>query len=321
MHAPVLPHSLRRYVYRQACDCDGERASRMSGFSPAGLEAYVDGQYIDAAEAHVSIFDHGLLYGDGVFEGMRLFAGGLFRPRDHLARLARSARALSLEAPLAGDALLAVVVETVRRSKLRDAHVRIVITRGYGAPGLDPARCERPTLVVVAYPFPPQLGEKSLRLAISAFPRKAPRVLGAHVKSLNYLDSIVAHQQAKAGGADDAIMLDVFGAVAECTSSNLFMVVDGTLVTPTTRAALPGITRRTILELASEAEIPVEIRDIWPMELYAADAAFVTGSGAGVVPVGEIDGHVLGGADNGIVARLIEGYRGCTRDPRYFVPT
>jgi branched-chain amino acid aminotransferase len=116
-------------------------------------------------------------------------------------------------------------------------------------------------------------------------------------------------------------MLDVFGAVAECTSSNLFMVVDGTLVTPTTRAALPGITRRTILELAAAAEIPVEIRDIWPMELYAADAAFVTGSGAGVVPVGEIDGHTLGSADDGIVARLIEGYRGCTRDTRYLVPT
>jgi branched-chain amino acid aminotransferase len=150
--------------------------------------------------------------------------------------------------------------------------------------------------------------------------RKAPRSLGSHVKSLNYLDAIVAKQQAKAGGLDDAIMLDHLGAVAECTSTNLFMVAGGILVTPTTRACLPGITRLTVLELAAELGIPAEERDIWPAELYAADAVFVTGSGAGIVPVGEVDGRPLATVGHPHVEALTEGYRSRTRDARYLVP-
>jgi branched-chain amino acid aminotransferase len=292
----------------------------VSGFDPAGLVAYVDGEFVDAGAAHVSIFDHGLLYGDGVFEGFRAFSGSLFRPRDHLARLRRSARALRLDVPLEAEELLEATIDTVRRSRLADAHVRIVLTRGFGMPGLDPRRCERPTLIVTAYPFPPFHGSKALELVISSIPRKSPRSVGAHVKSLNYLDGIMAYQQATAVGANDAVMLDVIGAVAECTTSNLFAVMDGTLVTPTTRAALPGITRRTVLELAGELGIPAQERELWPMELYAADAAFVTGSGAGVVPVGSIDGHPLGSEGDEIVTRLLEAYRARTADADYLVP-
>jgi branched-chain amino acid aminotransferase len=288
-------------------------------FDPEGLVVYADGEYVDAREARVSIFDHGLLYGDGVFEGLRLFDGSLFRPFDHLARLERSARAIGLELPLDADGLLEVICEVIVRSGLRDAHVRPILTRGYGAPGLDPARCERPSLFVAAYPFPPLLGSDPIRVLVSSVARKAPRSLGAHVKSLNYLDAVVAKRQASAAGMQEAIMLDVFGAVAECTAANVFVVLDGALVTPTTRAALPGITRKTVIELAREHGIPVEERDVWPMELYVAEAMFATGSGAGIVPIAAVDGVALATADNPVVATLREGYRARTRDPRYLV--
>jgi branched-chain amino acid aminotransferase len=288
-------------------------------FDPAGLSVYVDGKYVDGAAASVPIWDHGLLYGDGIFEGMRLFDGALFRPHDHLARLARSAQAIGIELPLASDELLEVICEVIRRSRLRDAHVRPIVTRGVGMPGVDPARCERPSLIVAAYPFPPLLGSEPIRVLISSVVRKAPRSLGAHVKSLNYLDAVVAKRQASAAGMQEAIMLDHLGAVAECSAANVFLVVDGTLVTPTTRSALPGITRRTVLELAVERGIAVQERDVWPMELYTADALFATGSGAGIVPIAEVDGVRLTTAADPVVATLSDGYRERTRDPRYLL--
>jgi branched-chain amino acid aminotransferase len=251
---------------------------------------------------------------------MRVFGGALFRPLDHLERLERSARTIGLEIPLSSGELLDVIRQVVSRSGLEDAHVRPIVTRGFGWPGIDPWRCDRPSLVVTAYPFPPMLGTDPLRLLIGSVVRKAPRSVGSHVKSLNYLDAIIAKQQAKAGGLDDAVMVDHLGAVAECTSTNLFMIVDGVLATPTTRAALPGITRRTIIELAPELGIPVVERDIWPMELYAADALFLTGSGAGVVHVAEVDGRPIPTAVHPDVAALAEGYRARTRDERFLVP-
>lgn len=289
-------------------------------FDPAGLTVYVDGEYVDGADATVSIWDHGVLYGDGIFEGMRLFDGSLFRPRDHLARLDRSARSIGLEIPLGEDELLDVICEVIVRSGLTDAHVRPIVTRGVGMPGLDPTRCERSSLFVAAYPFPPLLGSDPIRVLISSVARKAPRSIGAHVKSLNYLDAVLAKRQATAVGMQEAIMLDISGAVAECTAANLFLVVDGTLVTPTTRAALPGITRRTLIEIAAEQGIPFEERDVWPMELYIADGLFATGSGAGIVLISEVDGNPVPTAANSIIAELAEGYRARTRDPRYLVP-
>ena len=291
-----------------------------AGFDPSGLTVYVDGEYVDGADATVSLWDHGLLYGDGIFEGMRLFDGSLFRPHDHLARLERSARSLGLEIPLGPDELLDVICEVIVRSGLHDAHVRPIVTRGFGTPGVDPSRCERASLFVAAYPFPPLLGSEPIRVLISSVARKAPRSIGAHVKSLNYLDAVLAKRQANAAGMQEAIMLDVSGAVAECSAANVFLVVDGALVTPTTRAALPGITRRTVLELAAEQGIPVEERDVWPMELYVADALFATGSGAGIVLIAEVDGNPLATATDPIVAALARGYRDRTRDPRYLVP-
>ncbi len=292
----------------------------MSGFDPAGLTVYVDGEYVDGAVASIPIWDHALLYGDGIFEGMRLFGGSLFRPYDHLARLAGSARAIGLELPLEGEALLDVICEVIVRCELEDAHVRPIVTRGVGAPGVDPNRSERSTLIVAAYPFPPIFGTAPIRVLVSSVVRKAPRSVGAQIKSLNYLDAVLAKRQANAAGMGEAIMLDHLGAVAECTAANVFAVFAGVLATPTTRSALPGITRRTVIELAREQGIPVEERDIWPMELYTADAMFATGSGAGIVPIAEVDGVELATANDPIFAAMLEGYRARTRDPRYLLP-
>jgi branched-chain amino acid aminotransferase len=286
-------------------------------FDTTGLVAYVNGEYKPVSEASVSIFDHGFLYGDGVFEGMRVFDGGLFRAELHMERIARSARTLGIAMPVSGDELVEIIGEVVRRSELRDAHVRPIITRGFGGPGIDPRLCPEPSLVVSAYPFPPFLGADPIKLFTSAIVRKAPRSLGAHVKSLNYLDAIVAKQQAGELGVHDAVMLDAMGAVAECTGANLFIVVGDTLVTPTTRAALPGITRRTVLEIAAEQGIEAVVRDIWPMELHAADAAFVCGSGAGVVPIGSFDGRPVANPEHPVVQRVQACYREKTRDPAY----
>jgi branched-chain amino acid aminotransferase len=286
-------------------------------FETSGLIAYVNGEYVPLAEASVSIFDHGFLYGDGVFEGMRVFDGGLFRAPDHMARLARSARSLGLALPVDTDTIVEIIGEVVRRSDLRDAHVRPIVTRGFGGPGIDPRLCPVPSMIVTAYPFPPFLGSDPIKLFTSAIVRKAPRSLGAHVKSLNYLDAIVAKQQAGALGLHDAVMLDSLGAVAECTGANLFIIVGDTLITPTTRAALPGITRRTVLEIAAEQGIEAVERDIWPMELHSADGAFVCGSGAGIVPIGSFDGRPVTQPDHPLIGRIQEGYRERTRSTNY----
>ena len=283
-------------------------------FDPSGLIAYVNGEFVDASEASVSIFDHGFLYGDGVFEGMRVFDGGLFRAELHMERLARSTRTIGLPMP---EDMLGIVGEVVRRSGLSDAHVRPIVARGFGGPGIDPRSCPEPTVIVSAYPFPPFLGSDPIRLYTSSVVRKAPRSLGAHVKSLNYLDAIVAKQQAVELGMHDAVMLDHLGAVAECTGANLFVIAGDTLVTPTTRAALPGITRRTVLELASELGIDAVERDIWPAELHCADGAFVCGSGAGIVPIGSFDGRPVVQPEHPWIGQLQEAYRARTRAAAY----
>jgi branched-chain amino acid aminotransferase len=283
-------------------------------FDPAGLTAYVNGEFVDATQASVSIFDHGFLYGDGVFEGMRVFGGGLFRADLHMERIARSARTIGL--PMQQD-LLEIIGEVVRRSELTEAHVRPIIARGFGGPGIDPRLCPEPSVIVSAYPFPPFLGSDPIKLVTSAVVRKAPRSLGAHVKSLNYLDAIVAKLQAVELGMHDAVMLDSLGAVAECTGANLFLIAGETLVTPTTRAALPGITRRTVLEMAAELGLEAVEREVWPAELHCADGAFVCGSGAGIVPIGSFDGRPVVHPNHSFIGQLQDAYRARTRSSEY----
>ena len=274
------------------------------------LEVFIDGKFYRGDEARVSVWDHGLLFGDGVFEGIRAYNGGVYKLDEHIRRLFSSAKAISLELTYTPQELRSTVLETLKRNSLLDAHIRIVVTRGMGQPGMNPSTCPQPTLVVMAYPFPPTLGDKPVRLITSTVRRKAPHSVDARVKSLNYLDSILAKLQAIASGMDDAIMLDISGHVAEVTGANIFAVIKGMVSTPSLSACLPGITRETVLDLSLEMGLPVVERSMTPGDFYVAEEAFLTGSGAEVVPVGEIDGRRIGdGTVGSITSRIIEAYR------------
>ena len=265
----------------------------------------------------VSVWDHGFLYGDGVFEGIRIRDGRLYRPDLHLERLRDSAHILGIEMPYDDEALLAGTRETARANGLVDAHVRIIVARGVGLPGIDPSRCPRASVSILVYPFPPLLGTAPLRLITSSVARKAPRSLPARVKSLSYGDSVLAKLQANAAGASDAIMLDGGGLVAESTGANIFAVRDGVLRTPPTISALPGITRRTILELAEGHGIGTSVELLDPSDLVVADEAFLTGTGAGIVSIGSVDGRAIAHAPGPITEALAAAYRATWFDPSY----
>jgi branched-chain amino acid aminotransferase len=274
------------------------------------LDVYVNGRFVKGSEAMVAVWDHGFLYGDGVFEGIRAYDGKVFKLDEHLDRLFDSAKGIGLEPPLTKEELKEVILETLRRNRLRDAHIRPIITRGVGGLGLDPRKCPTPTVVVMAYPFPKLLGEEPIRLTISSVRRKAPFSIDAKIKSLNYLDSILAKLQAIVGGYDDAIMLDIMGYIAEASGENIFVVKRGELFTPPTTAALHGITRATVIELAEREGFKVSEKLLTPQDLYAADEVFLVGTATEVAPVAEIDGRKIGQEVPGpVTRRLMEVYQ------------
>ena len=274
------------------------------------LEVFVNGSFFRGDEAKISVWDHGLLYGDGIFEGIRAYQGGVFKLDEHLERLFESAQAINMKLPYSINELGHVVLETLKRNQLKDAHVRVLVTRGIGKPGVSPASCTRPGLVVMAYPFPPLLGEKPARLITSSVQRKAPRSVDARVKSLNYLDNVLAKLQAICAGMDDAIMLDSNGCIAETTGANVFAVIRGSLHTPNLTAALPGITRYTVIQLAKEQGIQVEERQMTLGDLYVADEVFLTGTATEIAVAGEIDGRKIGDGKTGPVASaLMKSYQ------------
>lgn len=282
------------------------------------LYVFINGEFVRGADARISVWDHGLLYGDGVFEGIRAYSGGIFKLDAHLNRLADSARAIGLSLPLGLEDIREVIRETLQRNRLTDAHIRVLATRGVGRPGLDPRRCERASLVVMAYPFPPLLGDKPVRLISASIRRKSPYAIDARVKSLNYLDNILAKLQAIAAGADDAVMLDVDGCIAEATGENVFCAKNGILSTPLLTAALAGITRATVIDLAREMGYPVQERAMTLGDLYTADEVFLTGTGAEIVPVGEIDGRKISQGKVGkVTARISEAYQACVRSGEF----
>lgn len=270
------------------------------------LWVFLDGRLVKGDEARVSVWDHGLLYGDGVFEGIRAYNGRLFKLEQHLARLYDSAHAIRLEIPLTPAQFAGAIIATLRANELRDAHVRPVVTRGPGKPGLDPRRTARPTVVVLASKAPPTFADAPIHLLTAAIRRKSPLSVDGRIKSLNYLDNILAKLQANAYGADDAILLDPAGYVVEATASNIFMVKDGRLATPDLTAALPGITRQVIIERAvrwfdAVVECPVTLAD-----LYTADEVFLTGTASEIVAVGQIDGRKIGDGEAGPTTRQIQ---------------
>lgn len=278
---------------------------------------YINGVIVPAAEAKISVFDHGVLYGDGVFEGIRAYNGRIFRLKQHLDRLYASARGIELEIPLNRNEMEAAVVRTVAASGLRDSYIRLVVTRGVGDLGLDPRKCESPTVFIIASTiqlYPEELYETGLRLITCKTVRTPASSLNPAVKSLNYLNNILAKLEVARAGADEGIMLNQDGYVAECTADNLFLVRAGEVVTPPPEAGiLIGVTRNAVIEVAQELGYPLR-EELFKLEdVLAADECFLTGTGAEIAPVREVDGHIIGSGHPGpITGQLHRAFRELT---------
>ncbi len=262
------------------------------------MRAWTNGVITDAADARISILDHGLLYGDGVFEGVRIACRRLFRLPDHLARLRVSARAIGLGIPWDDAFLTGVLTDTARAHGEDEAYARLIVTRGVGALGVDPSSCPEPGLIVIVGDielFSPEKSARGIALATSSLRRPPFDVLDPRVKSLNYLNNVLAKAEAKRHGADEALVLNTFGRIAETSVANLFMVGDGRILTPSpSEGALAGITRGSVLEAAGAAGITVSELALTRADLFTASEVFLTGSGAGIVPVGSLDGQPVG---------------------------
>ncbi|MBC7346739.1 MAG: branched-chain-amino-acid transaminase, partial [Clostridia bacterium] len=249
-----------------------------------GLIIYLNGTFVPEEEAKVSVFDHGLLYGDGVFEGIRAYNGRVFRLREHLDRLYESARSINLEVGLSKEEMLEVVLETVRRNGLHDAYIRVVVARGTGDLGLDPRKCKRPTIFCIAAHielYPKELYEKGLELVTVATRRNLPEALNPRIKSLNYLNNILGKIEATLAGASEGLMLNQEGYVAEATGDNIFLVKNGVLLTPPAYVGiLEGITRGAVMELARRQGIEVREAVFTRHDVYVADECFLTGTAA-----------------------------------------
>lgn len=281
------------------------------------MKVWLDGRVVDAADARVPVTDHGLLYGDGVFEGIRAFGRRVFRLADHLARLRVSAAAIGMALPLDEAGLRDVVLATLRALGRDDAYVRLVVTRGEGALGVDPSSCPRPRAFCIAAEaaiFPAEKLAAGLDLVTVSWRRPGLDVIDPRVKSLNYLNNALAKQEARQRGADEALLLNAAGAIAEASVANVFVLHGRTLATPPpTDGCLEGITRRTVLELAPGLGLAAGERSLSRTDLLGADEVFLTGTGAGIVPVRSLDGRPLGaGPPFAVTARLREAYRGRT---------
>lgn len=283
-----------------------------------GLVTYVNGAFVPKEEAVVSVFDHGLLYGDGVFEGIRAYNGRVFRLEEHLERLYDSARTIMLEIPLTRDEMRETILETLRRNGLRDAYIRPLVSRGVGDLGLDPRKCARASVIIIVdsiqlYPTDAYL--KGLRTITATTRKVRPDMLNPRVKSLNYLNNILARIEANQAGVDEAIMLSGDGYVCECSADNIFVVHDGQIWTPPPYLGiLAGVTRGAVLDLARDLEIPAVERVFTLHDVYAADECFLTGTGAEVGPVVEVDGRAIGdGQPGSITGRLMETFHTLVR--------
>jgi branched-chain amino acid aminotransferase len=279
------------------------------------MKIWIDGRIVDPPDAKISVLDHGLLYGDGLFEGIRITAGRVFRLDAHLRRLQTGARAIGLELPGTITHIEQVVLETARAYGEDDAYVRLLVTRGEGELGVDPTQCEDPRVICIVTSirlYPDEKRLNGLDMVTASNRRPAPDVLDPAVKSLNYLNSVLAKREAKLRGADEALLLNGAGHVAEASVANIFAVRDGVLSTPrVTDGALPGINRATLLELASELGIPAYEATLSRIDLFGADEVFLSGSGAGLIRVASLDGQPLGEAKAGpgpVFTRLSEAF-------------
>lgn len=282
------------------------------------MKIYIDGKFYDERNAKVSVFDHGLLYGDGVFEGIRAYNGRVFKLQEHIDRLFYSAQAILLKIPMSHREVMDAVTESCRRNKIRNGYIRLVVTRGVGTLGLNPFNCKRPCVVVIAHKiqlYPPELYERGLSIITVPTVRSLHSALNPAIKSLNYLNNILAKIEAINGGCEEAIMLNAQGFVAECTGDNIFIIKNGEMFTPPLSAgALYGITRATVIEIAREAGMNVSEPDLTRYDLFNADECFLTGTGAEIIPVVKIDGRLIGtGKPGAITKSLVEKYHALTQ--------
>ena len=278
------------------------------------MDIYIDGEYFDKKNAKISVFDHGLLYGDGIFEGIRFYEGRVFKLKEHIQRLFISAKAILLEIEMTHDEMEEAVCETIRKNGLTDGYVRLLVTRGVGTLGLSPFACDKSTVIIIADSislYPDEKYKEGLKLITCSTRRTAPAALSPSVKSLNYLNNVMAKVEAIFADAEEGLMLNEQGFVAECTGDNIFVVRDGKIKTPPSSAgALPGITREVIFQIAENLGVRIEESQMTRYDIYAADECFLTGTAAEVIAAVSLDRRLIGNGKPGpITEKFIESFR------------
>jgi branched-chain amino acid aminotransferase len=284
------------------------------------IQIFIDGKYYPKSQAKISVYDHGFLYGDGVFEGIRVYNGVVFKLREHVQRLFASAHALMLKIPLSEEEMVKTVVDTVKKNQLRDAYVRLIVTRGIGDLGLDPRKCCIATVIVIADHIKLHEGEAKVKgiTTFVSWVRRDPVDGTSHeIKSLNYLNSVLAKLEANLTGADEAICLDTKGCVAEGVGENIFLVKQGKISTPpTSTGALEGITAKSVVKLAKKLGYEVVVENITMFMVFNSDEVFFTGTAAEIVPIREVNGRQIGNGSRGpITEKLMLEFQKITRDP------
>ncbi|MFA5295405.1 MAG: branched-chain-amino-acid transaminase [Methanoregulaceae archaeon] len=269
---------------------------------------YMDGRYVPREEARVSVFDHGFLYGDGVFEGIRAYNGRVFRLQEHIDRLYDSARTIDLHVPVKKEEMAAIILETLRKNQLKNGYIRPIVSRGVGDLGLDPRKCPKPSIIVIAVEWGAMYGdlyEKGLKAITVSVRRNPASALPPNVKSMNYLNNILGKIEANYKGGDEAIFFDTNGYLSEGSGDNIFFVKNGVIFTPPTLNNLRGITRAVVLEIAQSLGITLIEQNLGYYDMYAADEVFVTGTAAEVAPIVLIDGRSIGNGKPGPVTRQL----------------
>jgi branched-chain amino acid aminotransferase len=281
------------------------------------MKIFIDGRYYDERNAKISVFDHGLLYGDGVFEGIRAYNGRVFKLKEHIDRLYCSAKSILLTIPMSHTEVMRAVVETCRQNRIRNGYIRLVVTRGVGTLGLNPNRCKRGSVIIIAGKiqlYPPELYQRGMEIVTVPTTRNLQNAVNPAIKSLNYLNNILAKIEANNAGCEEAVMLNAEGLVSECTGDNIFSIKEDHVFTPPLSAgALYGITRRLVMEIAEESGYRVSECNLSRHDLFNADECFLTGTGAEIVPVVKIDGRVIGdGKPGAITQKLVGQYHALT---------
>ncbi|MEK6728318.1 MAG: branched-chain-amino-acid transaminase [Candidatus Omnitrophota bacterium] len=283
------------------------------------MKIYINGKFYDKNDAKISVFDHGLLYGDGVFEGIRSYNGLVFKLKEHIDRLYESAQSIMLKIPLSKSELTKATIATLKENSLLDAYIRLVVTRGEGDLGLDPRKCtDKAAIIIISDKialYPKEYYKAGLKIITVPTIRNLPEALNPQIKSLNYLNNILAKIEANNAGCDEAIMLDSLGYVAECTGDNIFIVKDRHLYTPPQcMGTLRGITRDTVLEIAPKLRLDVHEHVITRHEVYISDECFLTGTAAEIIPVAMVDGRVIGSGKPGkITLSLMKKFKEATK--------